>query len=281
MKPKQYLDDKTEKLDDIDRLFQLTAQSDPAPGRAFKDTLEQLRQGVSKMEGNEGKSNTRRYSWRTMAITGLGAAAVLAVGLVAISALAITTKETPSTIVSLPTVPAVVATPVPTSSPAPTWQVNVYQDTSTAIATTTTNQPTAIPTQKTIAVTVQVFPDATPTPSSPVRINPPTLNTPIVKPGKPIAVGPVEATVIGKVVSFDKDRGIIKVSSGGTIRTIKIMPNAAITKKGVAANVSEIVEGMNISATGNINAQAQIEAVSITLDETKLPSDPGYPNEKE
>jgi len=291
MKRKQYLDDKTEKLDDIDRLFQMAEQSDPAPGRAFQDTLEQLRQGLSKTGGvgeMEEKPNSQRNHWRTLAITGLGAAAILAVGFMAISALATPPAPPPPSIVSLPTVPADVAAPLPTI-PVPnvpaTWQVIVYPDTetvgATTVAATTSNPPIAIPPQQTIPITVQeVPPAATPTPSSPVRINPPTVNTPISRPSKPIAVGPVGAFITGKVISFDKDSGLIKVNSNGTTRTIKLLPTTAITKQGVAAKSTEIVAGMTISATGSFNAQAQMEALTVTLNETSPSGNPGFPNEQ-
>lgn len=291
MKRKQYLDDKTEKLDDIDRLFQMAEQSDPAPGRAFQDTLEQLRQGLSKTGGvgeMEEKPNSQRNHWRTLAITGLGAAAILAVGFMAISALATPPAPPPPSIVSLPTVPADVAAPLPTI-PVPnvpaTWQVIVYPDTetvgATTVAATTSNPPIAIPPQQTIPITVQEIPPAaTPTPSSPVRINPPTVNTPISRPSKPIAVGPVGAFITGKVISFDKDSGLIKVNSNGTTRTIKLLPTTAITKQGVAAKSTEIVAGMTISATGSFNAQAQMEALTVTLNETSPSGNPGFPNEQ-
>jgi len=291
MKRKQYLDDKTEKLDDIDRLFQMAEQSDPAPGRAFQDTLEQLRQGLSKTGGvgeMEEKPNSQRNHWRTLAITGLGAAAILAVGFMAISALATPPAPPPPSIVSLPTVPADVAAPLPTI-PVPnvpaTWQVIVYPDTetvgATTVAATTNNPPIAIPPQQTVPITVQEIPPAaTPTPSSPVRINPPTVNTPISRPSKPIAVGPVGAFITGKVISFDKDSGLIKVNSNGTTRTIKLLPTTAITKQGVAAKSTEIVAGMTISATGSFNAQAQMEALTVTLNETSPSGNPGFPNEQ-
>lgn len=291
MKRKQYLDDKTEKLDDIDRLFQMAEQSDPAPGRAFQDTLEQLRQGLSKTGGvgeMEEKPNSQRNHWRTLAITGLGAAAILAVGFMAISALATPPAPPPPSIVSLPTVPADVAAPLPTI-PVPnvpaTWQVIVYPDTetvgATTVAATTSNPPIAIPPQQTIPITVQEIPPAaSPTPSSPVRINPPTVNTPISRPSKPIAVGPVGAFITGKVISFDKDSGLIKVNSNGTTRTIKLLPTTAITKQGVAAKSTEIVAGMTISATGSFNAQAQMEALTVTLNETSPSGNPGFPNEQ-
>lgn len=291
MKRKQYLDDKTEKLDDIDRLFQMAEQSDPAPGRAFQDTLEQLRQGLSKTGGvgeMEEKPNSQRNHWRTLAITGLGAAAILAVGFMAISALATPPAPPPPSIVSLPTVPADVAAPLPTI-PVPnvpaTWQVIVYPDTetvgATTVAATTSNPPIAIPPQQTVPITVQEIPPAaTPTPSSPVRINPPTVNTPISRPSKPIAVGPVGAFITGKVISFDKDSGLIKVNSNGTTRTIKLLPTTAITKQGVAAKSTEIVAGMTISATGSFNAQAQMEALTVTLNETSPSGNPGFPNEQ-
>jgi len=291
MKRKQYLDDKTEKLDDIDRLFQMAEQSDPAPGRAFQDTLEQLRQGLSKTGGvgeMEEKPNSQRNHWRTLAITGLGAAAILAVGFMAISALATPPAPPPPSIVSLPTVPADVAAPLPTI-PVPnvpaTWQVIVYPDTetvgATTVAATTSNPPIAIPPQQTIPITVQEIPPAaTPTPSSPVRINPPTVNTPISRPSKPIAVGPVGAFITGKVISFDKDSGLIKVNSNGTTRTIKLLPTTAITKQGVVAKSTEIVAGMTISATGSFNAQAQMEALTVTLNETSPSGNPGFPNEQ-
>ena len=291
MKRKQYLDDKTEKLDDIDRLFQMAEQSDPAPGRAFQDTLEQLRQGLSKTGGvgeMEEKPNSQRNHWRTLAITGLGAAAILAVGFMAISALATPPAPPPPSIVSLPTVPADVAAPLPTI-PVPnvpaTWQVIVYPDTetvgATTVAATTSNPPIAIPPQQTVPITVQEIPPAaSPTPSSPVRINPPTVNTPISRPSKPIAVGPVGAFITGKVISFDKDSGLIKVNSNGTTRTIKLLPTTAITKQGVAAKSTEIVAGMTISATGSFNAQAQMEALTVTLNETSPSGNPGFPNEQ-
>ena len=291
MKRKQYLDDKTEKLDDIDRLFQMAEQSDPAPGRAFQDTLEQLRQGLSKTGGvgeMEEKPNSQRNHWRTLAITGLGAAAILAVGFMAISALATPPAPPPPSIVSLPTVPADVAAPLPTI-PVPnvpaTWQVIVYPDTetvgATTVAATTSNPPIAIPPQQTIPITVQEIPPAaSPTPSSPVRINPPTVNTPISRPSKPIAVGPVGAFITGKVISFDKDSGLIKVNSNGTTRTIKLLPTTAITKQGVVAKSTEIVAGMTISATGSFNAQAQMEALTVTLNETSPSGNPGFPNEQ-
>jgi len=291
MKRKQYLDDKTEKLDDIDRLFQMAEQSDPAPGRAFQDTLEQLRQGLSKTGGvgeMEEKPNSQRNHWRTLAITGLGAAAILAVGFMAISALATPPAPPPPSIVSLPTVPADVAAPLPTI-PVPnvpaTWQVIVYPDTetvgATTVAATTNNPPIAIPPQQTVPITVQEIPPAaTPTPSSPVRINPPTVNTPISRPSKPIAVGPVGAFITGKVISFDKDSGLIKVNSNGTTRTIKLLPTTAITKQGVVAKSTEIVAGMTISATGSFNAQAQMEALTVTLNETSPSGNPGFPNEQ-
>ncbi len=141
--------EKMQERDDIDRLMEINEQEIPPPGKAFEETLQKLRQ----MQPNARLRPARNR----FGLAGLGAAAVLAIGLLTVAILALSNKSNSPTF-----------TPVVANQPVPTATTTSEAATATAIvaAPATTIRGTNLnnTTEPTASVTVS---ESTVAPSSP------------------------------------------------------------------------------------------------------------------
>ncbi|MBN9389009.1 MAG: hypothetical protein J0I20_13365 [Chloroflexi bacterium] len=258
--------------DDIEQIFELSRSEEKANWADFRPTLDRLRL-------NSGQTSLHRrakfFSLPRLVMAGMAAViVVLALGLVTITLL--TPKEvTPTPVANQPVPPASTTTPLPANV------ITLPPTISTAQAPVTANGPVSQATNPTLTPDGSTNPTQAAAVPTKLAIQTPigaVANTPVSSTGSPV-------TIFGTLLSLsgNGNNTVLNVRTTEGVVVVKVTSATSFDNPDAAkgSDLSSLVAGTTLSATGTFNAQGQLEATTLTLNPQDRPPlvTPGFPDD--